>query len=165
MKQIITLLLLGCSMLGGFAQEDNSWQTRPENVIYGNLLGDVSLISINYERDFFSHEHYFLAAKLGLGYNEEFCIIFCEDQLRTYTTVPIALTGNIGGGRNYFEFGLGYSWISGIDDMVYPVLGYRLHSKKPGRAVFKVYSNGWPLGGVSDYIVFSPIGLGLGVAF
>ena len=88
-----------------FAQnQEEIVDARPLNSINLNLLGDASLISINYERQFLVSPAFILSSKLGLGYNFEF-IIFGNPE--HYLTIPHHITGNIGKGRHFFEFGLG----------------------------------------------------------
>lgn len=149
-----------------FAQnQEEIVDARPLNSINLNLLGDASLISINYERQFLVSPAFILSSKLGLGYNFEF-IIFGNPE--HYLTIPHHITGNIGKGRHFFEFGLGGTIINGNTTqpyILYPIVGYRILPLKSNEITFRIFGQ-IPFSGIeTDDILFIPFGLNLGVSF
>jgi len=80
-------------------------QNRPVNSIRGNVLGDGSLLSVNYERLFPFNERFFLTAKLGLGFTVEDKSIPGTISLDSYITIPHHITANLGKGKHFFELG------------------------------------------------------------
>ncbi len=163
-------IFLVCLLFGEllFAQSNNdSILVRPKNNISINLLGDASLVSVNYERLFVINPSFFITAKLGIGYNEEFCLFGCDDREK-YLTIPQHITGNFGKGKNFFEFGLGGSIISGHtvqDYTLYPMVGYRLQPLKSDKLNFRVYLQYPVTGSAMDEILFIPIGFSFGYCF
>ena len=168
-KAIITIALAISSIL--LSAQYNRWsmEDRPMNNINLNLLGDASLIALNYERLFFINDHFFLAGKIGMGYNETFNIL-CWGGCYTerYFTIPHSITGNLGGGRHFFEFGLGGTFLNGSNwdfYRLYPILGYRLQPLQYKRVNFRIFGtapfSGWD--NIND-IFFSPVGLSLGLS-
>ena len=100
--------------------------TRPLNNINLNLLGDGALLAINYERLFVVKSNVMLSAKVGYGYYQEICFVFCKD-LVEYRTIPLHLTANIGTGSHFLEVGLGGNITVGYSNHnIYPIIGYRL---------------------------------------
>ena len=169
MRKITTTLV--SILFGGIllAQSNNdSIPERPVNGIVINLLGDASMISVNYERLLLIRETFFIAGDLGLGYNEEFelNIFGSYSAPDKYLTIPHRITGNVGRGQHFFEFGLGGTVITGNTNqnyLFYPILGYRLQPIKSNRFNFRVFGE-FPFPRVKD-IVFTPFGLSLGLYF
>ena len=165
---IFLICLLPAAILFAQSKKDSTL-VRPANSISINLLGDFSLLSINYERVFVITPSFFIAGKLGVGFNEEFCLFGCDDREK-YLTIPQHITGNFGKGKNFFEFGLGGSIISGHtvqDYTLYPMVGYRLQPLKSDKLNFRVYLQ-YPVTGypaVAEDILFIPIGLSFGYCF
>lgn len=165
-KQIlVTVLLMVSSTL--FAQDNE----RPLNSIQVNLLGDASIISINYDKQFLISPTFILSSKFGLGYNEEFQIcIFgpCSSPPEKYLTIPHHITGNIGKGKHFFEFGLGGTIISGNTNQnyfLYPIVGYRVLPLNSNKVNFRVFGQ-IPFSGLeTEDILFIPFGLSLGISF
>ena len=150
----------------GYAQKELPPDARPLNSIYINFLGVASIVSANYERILVSRDNFMLAAKMGVGINEEFCILWCNDDLIQFTTYPVSLTANWGRGRNFFELGLGGTFINQPEkNMIYPVVGYRLYPLTSKRVQFRFYFNIWPVNGSPEYILFIPIGFSSGLSF
>ena len=91
-------------------EKNKSIEDRPLNNISLNLLGDASRISFNYEKQYLVGKSNILSTKVGLGYNQEFCISFgagsCSP-VEDYLTIPHHFTANIGKRRIFFEFRLG----------------------------------------------------------
>ena len=172
MKKMILTLLLQVVGTVIFAQNNSdSIIKRPLNNININLWGDASIISINYERIFLISSTFILVSKLGLGYNEEFqlCIFGpCSSSPDKYLTIPHHITGNIGKGRNFFEFGLGGTIINGNTTqnyLLYPIVGYRLNPLNTNKVNFRIFGQ-IPFSGLeTENILFIPFGLSLGKSF
>jgi len=168
-KLILTVTILSLG-IASFAQQEHS-DTRPTNNIYLNLLGDASLISINYERLFLVSPKFTVSSKLGVGYNQEFQLCFgsCLASPKNYFTLPHHVTGNFGKGKHLFELGLGGTFISGDTPQpysLYPIVGYRIQPLMPDRLTFRIFAQ-IPLlhPAAMEDILFSPIGLSVGVSF
>jgi len=167
---ILTFILLSTRVVI-FAQNPiEPVGSRPLNSIYINLLGDASLISFNYERKFLISQTFLISSKLGLGYNEEFklCIFGSCSPPKKYLTIPHHITGILGKGLHFFEFGLGGTIISGITTqpyIFYPIVGYRILPLMSNKINFRVFGQ-IPFSGLeTDDILFIPFGLSLGVSF
>lgn len=169
MKKVILALIFILSETALFAQnlEENP---RPFNNIYINLLGDASVISVNYERLFFVNPTFALSGKLGLGYNQEFnlCVFGSCGPERSYLTIPHHITGNLGKGRHFFEFGLGGTVIVGNTAqqyLLYPIIGYRLQPLKSNRVNFRIFGQ-VPFSGLNpEDMIFVPLGVSVGISF
>ena len=163
------LLLLGLSSI---AQENKTvTKSRPLNAFSINILGNGSLLSVNYEVVHFIQPSFFITGKLGVGYNEEFqlCIFGpCSSPPSNFATIPHHFTGNLGKGRHFFEFGFGGTLISGNTSehyLLYPIIGYRLQPLQPLKANFRLFGH-IPFSGLeTEDILFSPLGLSLGLCF
>ncbi len=166
---LTAILLIAKTSLFAQTQEEII-APRPLNSINLNLLGNASLISIDYERQFIIRPTLILSGKLGIGYNEEFmlCIYGECPSPDTYLTIPHHVTGNIGKGKHFFEFGIGGAIINGNTTrpyLLYPIIGYRFLPLKSKKINFRIFGqiplSGFDVGGV----IFSPIGLNLGISF
>lgn len=167
---LLFFLIITCSSSLGQIQE-NELKIRPLNSIYINLLGDASLISINYDRLYRLSPSFMISSKLGLGYNESFRISFfgIKPPWNKYTTIPHHITGNIGENRVFFEFGFGGTAIFGKTTqpyITYPIVGYRIMPYKSNRLNFRIFAQ-VPLTRkyIVDDIIFSPLGSSLGISF
>lgn len=176
MKKLLLVSSILClSITKIFAQDiaENKLilEDRGLNNVYINLLGDMSHISINYERLFPLNEQQMFSAKIGLGYNEEFTLCFmgsCGNDLK-FITIPHHFTFNYGNGRHYGEFGLGGTLVLGetINPYaVYPIIGYRIWPFNKLKMNFRVYAQ-YPLNGIENLepILFIPIGFSMGITF
>lgn len=170
-KLVLTIILVISTTILSAQKNSDSTKTRPINNININLLGDASLISLNYERLFFIRPIFMLTGKLGLGYNEEFqvCIWGPCTTPNKYLTIPLHITGNVGKGRHFFEFGIGGTRIIGHTNQpyyIYPLIGYRLNPLKKNRVNFRIVGQ-IPFSGVlyTDDILFVPVGFSLGFCF
>jgi hypothetical protein len=144
--------------------------SRPLNSIYINLLGDASLLSMNYERNFLISNSFLISGKLGLGYNEEFqlCIFGPCSPPDNYITIPHHITGNVGKGRHFLEFGLGGTLINGNTSqtyLLYPIIGYKLLPLKPNKLNFRIFGQIPFSGLVTEDILFIPVGISIGISF
>jgi len=176
---LLLLLLFGIEIK---AQEKSKFQTekiqsvddRPLNNISLSLFGDASYISINYEKQYLVAKSYILSAKLGLGYNQEFCISFGSGScspVENYLTIPHHFTANIGKRRSFFELGLGGTILYGETSepyILYPIIGYRFLPMQSNKINFRLYflpppyADG-PLG--HPDILFSIVGGSIGISF
>ncbi len=133
-------------------------------------MGDVSELSLNYERQFPVNGLGFVSARAGIGSNEEFTL--CRGRscpTNNVLTIPIHLTASIGQGPGYPEIGLGSSLIRGdVDDQffLFPVIGFRFQPdrSKPG-VVFRAYSTFNVFQFKAKDLLFFPVGLSLGSNF
>jgi hypothetical protein len=171
MRTFILIFILLSARVVLFAQETIiSYDSRPLNSIYINLLGDASIISINYDKQFLISSNFILSGKLGLGYNEEFqiCLEGSCPSPDKYLTIPHHITGNIGKDRHFFEFGLGGTIISGNTPqkyLLYPIVGYRILPLQSKKVNFRIFGQ-IPFSGLETKdILFVPFGLSLGVSF
>ena len=126
-------------------EKNKSIEDRPLNNISLNLLGDASRISFNYEKQYLVGKSNILSTKVGLGYNQEFCISFgagsCSP-VEDYLTIPHHFTANIGKRRSFFEFGLGGTILSGKTTwpyVLYGILGYRFLPLQLNKFNFRIY--------------------------
>lgn len=164
---IILVYILSGGML--FAQNNNIIDSvRPVDGIAINLLGDASMVSVNYEKLFLIKKTFFITGELGLGYNEEsqLCLFGSCSTPDKYLTIPHHITGNVGRGKHFFEFGLGGTIITGNTDqhyVFYPIAGYRIQPVKSNRFNLRVFGE-FPFTRIKD-IVFTPFGLSLGIYF
>jgi len=171
MKKIALPIILLFTGIVLFAQnQEDTLDLRPVNNISLNLLGDASIISINYERQFLLSPNFILSGKLGLGYNTEFkiCIFGPCSPPENYLTIPHHITGNIGKERHFFEFGLGGTIINGNTTqhyLLYPIVGYRILPLRSKKISFRIFTQ-IPFSGLeTDDIIFIPFGLNLGLSF
>jgi len=150
---------------------------RPTNSFNLNLLGDASMVSVHFEKLFFVRPTFFIAGKLGFGYNEEFKLCLfgpCSVPGDKYLTIPHAVTANFGKGRHFAEFGLGATAYNGKVHqgyLLYPILGYRIQPLHSNKLNFRLYvqvpfSGQSPFSGSGQGNLFViPVGLSLGICF
>lgn len=167
---IVVHILFGTVL---FAQNNiDPSNVRPINGININLLGDASLVSINYERLLLINSNFFIAGKAGLGYNEDFniCIFGPCSPPEKYLTIPHLITGNLGIDVLFFEFGLGGTLISGNTNrhyLFYPIVGFRLQPLKSIGMNFRGFFQYPHIDVLHEVnsLLFLPFGLSLGVCF
>ncbi len=171
-RKIVLLIILLLTGRVLFAQnQEGIIKARPINNINLNLLGDASIISVNYERQIIVSSIFILSSKLGLGYNEEFQICIwgpCSTPSEKYLTIPHHITGNIGKGKHFFEFGLGGTIINGNTTqpyLLYPIFGYRILPLNSNKLNFRIFGQIPFSGTETEDILFIPFGLSLGVSF
>lgn len=170
MRQLVFISLLITLPVSSFCQQqDSSVIVAKKQVSSINLsFGDASGLSIAYERFFRIRSNLALAARLGLGYNEEFqlCIFgSCSSAPARYTTLPHSFTANFGTKKHFFEIGVGGTLLGGSTNKPYwlhGLIGYRLQPVKLKKINFRVFGC-VPLNGVeSDDILFAPVGISAG---
>ncbi|MEW5845129.1 MAG: hypothetical protein AB1777_02565 [Bacteroidota bacterium] len=110
-----------------------------------------------------------MAAKLGVGYNEEFniCIYSPCPESHKYITIPHHISCNVGTNKHFFEVGLGGTVIMGKTTqpyILYPILGYRFQSLKK-KLKFRIFIQYPFSGGETDDILFIPMGISIGRTF
>jgi len=171
MKRIILIIVFSISGTLLFAKDNrDSTDIRPTNNINLNLFGDASIISLNYERLFLINQNFFITGKLGIGWNQDFqlCLFGTCQPTKYYLTMPHHITGNLGKGRHFLEFGLGGTIINGKTNqhyLLYPIVGYRLQPLKSNKVVFRIFGSIPFTGLEAENILFVPFGLSLGVRF
>ncbi|MFD2515934.1 hypothetical protein ACFSRY_18830 [Pontibacter locisalis] len=173
MKKIVLLIALTASSLSLFAQSKagltDKPEIRPQNNIYINLLGDASIVSLNYDRLLFISQGFFFSGKVGVGYNEEFSICSSEGcSPEQFITVTHHVTGNLGKGRHFAEFGLGGTLINGNTNekyLAYPIVGYRLQPLRSKKVNLRVYGSVPFTGLDTEDILYAPYGLSVGISF
>ncbi|MFD2514173.1 hypothetical protein ACFSRY_09870 [Pontibacter locisalis] len=172
MKKIILLLAFTVSSISLSAQSKafltDTQDIRPQHNIYLNLLGDASIASLNYERLLFITPGFFFSGKAGVGYNEEFSICSSGDcSPERFLTITHHITGNLGKGRHFAEFGLGGTLINGNTDekyLAYPIVGYRLHPLRSKKVNFRIYGSVPFTGLDTEDILYAPYGLSVGIS-
>lgn len=161
--------------------QDSVLHSRPLNSIYVGLLGDLSRMSLNYERVTYIEDDYFLTSKIGVGINKEagyLCLMKCGRFAVKYTTMPLHLSFCRGKGGDIIETGVGATVsradIKGehrIDFMSYFLFAYRLYPVEKGMGVFRffiyipithTYEELSPFVGSIQYY---PFGFSIGTAF
>ena len=127
---LTTIIIISGNFLCAQNNQDHN-KTRPSNNININLIGDASIISINYEKHLFITQNILLTTKLGLGYNiaTNFCNDYdCFSQVN-FITIPHHLTVNFGKESHFLEFGLGGTKLinskASHPYLIYPIFGYR----------------------------------------
>lgn len=167
-KNILTITLFLISTRLFSQGTDDVTARRPVNSVYLNVLGDASMLSVNYERLFFNKPAFLLTGKIGTGFYREIPIWENQSTPPTYFTIPHHITGNIGKRQHLFEFGLGGTFLTGSADniyILYPILGYRLLPFKSKKANFRIYAQ-IPFAGVNwETFWFVPIGVSFGTIF
>ena len=172
MKKFILFLILIISGKIIFAQDNDDFAVkRPVNSIYINLLGDASIVSINYERILSIDSRVIWTSKLGLGFNERLDFRWPGAPSRPpvyFLTMPHHITGNLGKGRHLFEFGLGGTIIIGNTNfpyLYYPIVGYRILPLRSNKTNFRIYVQ-IPFSGLDPGdVLFIPFGFSLGRSF
>jgi len=152
-------------------QKSANPEKRPLNNAAINICGDVSILSLQYERLLFLNPHLCLAGKLGIGFDEptlRYLFGYLSPPDDYLITIPHHLTGDLGQGRHFFEFGLGGSLVlerTSRQYLFYPLAGYRLQPLKTNRIHLKIYAS-LPVSGNKDLRDrFTPWGSSLGISF
>jgi len=181
--RLILLSIFFCFGIVLKAQENSIFQIgevqnvldRPLNNISLNLLGDASILSINFEKQYLVRKSFILTTKFGLGYNQEFrlCIFGpCSSPAENYITIPHHFTANLGNKRSFFEIGLGGTILlygeTSDPYIFYPIIGYRFLPLKSNNLNFRLYflppiQFDGPFG--HPEIAFIPLGASIGISF
>jgi hypothetical protein len=171
-KLILVLMLLKTSEIL-FAQNIyEEVEPRPLNNVTLNFIGDASLVSINYERQFLVTPNFIISSRIGIGHYGEFSLcsslILCTTPPAQYLTIPHHITGNLGKGKHFFEFGFGGVVIDGNTPqpyIFYPVIGYRILPLLSKEISFRLFVH-IPFSGIEvDGIFFIPAGISVGLTF
>lgn len=147
----LSLIIIFFGFTGYCQQKESEFNVvRPSNLVSINYLGDLSLLSANYERLFGHSEVFFMSFKIGLGYNrqKEIWDNIPGMEHPYYLTIPHHFTFNLGKNKGYFEIGLAGTafngdspdWSSGEQKYtISPLLGYRFLTNKPHGVGFRFY--------------------------
>ncbi len=151
------------------------------NVIDLNLVGQGSIMSVNYEHFFNVQPKVFWSAKIGIGYNQAATYnsgIFLfggggepKTPPEELLTLHFQVTANLGSDEFYFELGAGGTMYTGSNPHFYPypIVGFRVAAFNPlhirlfcNIPLFKedfgqIFNKG--------YIMFFPVGLSVGYSF
>lgn len=170
MKNTLWILIFLLPFVSSYAQEDSlTTHNRSDFTMSLNVAGDVSILSLGFDKLFFIKPALTISGKLGLGFNGEFDLT--DNPSNTYFILPHHVTANYGKKKSFLEFGIGGSFVTGSqisEYFVYPILGYRFHPfKNPGFS-FRVWLF-YPIGQTSRLeelnILLAPYGLSFGIAF
>lgn len=182
MKKIsVTTFVILALMAKVFSQQTESKDLelndsfRTNSNLYLGVLGDGSLVSLNFEKFYKKTSRGFFSSRLGVGYNEEFqlCLTNNCPSPRRFINIPHSISYNFGSNRHYFETGVGGVLLlnSTPDYKIFPTLGYRYLPTKSKKISFKLnLSLPVPLRGntIEDEIyrtaVYSPVGIGIGIS-
>jgi len=164
----LVFILLLSGAITPFLTAGTNPYLRPGNNASISLFGGASIISINYERLFANNRKFFLAGNIGLGYSESMDL---PNKNTSLLSIPLHFTGNYGGRKHYFEFGLGgtlllYGKFIYWDYCIFPMVGYRFHPLKKDKFSFRVFA-GYPVTEKIDIhnYWFFPVGVSLGFCF
>ncbi|MCX6232106.1 MAG: hypothetical protein NTZ33_11235 [Bacteroidetes bacterium] len=144
MKKIILATIIALLINISFAQyryNFNNEDIRPVNLINLDILGESSLISLNYERLFLNTSNFFLAAELGLG------LYLLPNVLGGYSpiylSIPHHITANLGVCNHFLEFGAGGTFNTNEHHnyIFYVILGYRLQPLDSDKIYLRIFSN------------------------
>lgn len=167
---LILRLSVVCLILS-FPSEGKDPGTRPLNTIALNLYGDASVLSIRYERLFPVSNWIFITGNTGIGFDEPtlgYTMGYNTPPDQYMVTFPHQVTCNIGGGRHFFEFGLGGSFLFQESDtqyFLYPVAGYRMQPLRSDRLNIRLFGV-VPFSGTGDEkMIINPVGVSIGFCF
>ncbi len=169
------LLVFAISFFNSSFSQDTNF-TRPKNSISLNLIGNGSLVGLNFDRSFFLKENIFISTMIGFGFNEISEGFLNKNGGISCVTVPHQLTINMGIKRHFVEAGIGGTSVTGsnkIPYLVYPTVGYRLQPKQKNGFNMRIYGSLLLLETKSNYsilpdagyIFFSPFGISIGTSF
>jgi hypothetical protein len=170
MVRVWILVLITLLSIPGISLSAQNSSYRPvkraPNNISLNLLGEGSLISINYERLFPIAPKFFLTGQAGIGRNQE-ALWTAGRSPRLYTTFPHHITANFGKNRHFFEFGFSGDIVAGDTEHHYisgPLVGYRYKSSRSGRIPVRCFIT-YPFIGLHTGLIYVPFGLSIGYSF
>lgn len=164
MKRLVFVLL--CLMhLTLFSQSDT--EDRPKNSLMLNILGDGSIVSLNYDKLLAIGEKFMISAKLGVGFNVSYSFGYFGGSSSSdgFFTITNHALGVIGEGNHLLEVGLGGTAIAGNTNhnyVVYPILGYRLAPVYSSNVTLRAFVH-VPL--QQRDVLFSPVGFAIGYCF
>lgn len=143
-------------------------ETRPLQSISLNILGDASIVSLNFESLFLVKEKSFFTGKIGIGYNVVISTQFFIPIMTPLATIPHHITYNYGRQKHFLELGAGGTLFmhGGTGNYIaYPIIGYRLQPLEASRWNFRIYGQ-FPLIDFTEKdVVAYPFGLSAGFCF
>ena len=142
--------------------------SRPLKNVNLNLLGDGSIVSLNFEQLKIIKPNVLLSYMGGIGYSADICIFKCENR-STYLTLPHHVTVNLGKNKHFLEIGLGGTYALNISAdsnkyFLYPIIGYRLQPLRPNKLNLRIFGV-YPIIGDIEKDTFFPLGLSIGYNF
>ena len=167
-KYKLLFLALLFSLIANAQDSLRNIKGLPKNNIGVNIVGEASLIALNYERNFLLKSPHFINLSVGIGINEEFTLFTSGKE---YLTFPHHLTYNIGRKKHFFEIGIGGTGL--IDRKanfasyyIYPIAGYRFQSIRQGKLFFRTYL-AWlfQTNEKKTGVFLIPVGVAIGVTF
>jgi hypothetical protein len=165
MKIYLLILLLGFALHTVFGQlKSNSTEIKTRTNSFIRLNPGVSMNPTNYQRMLPSHPQFVTNHKLVAGYNPLFSLrTFGEEN---YITFPQQMTTNFGKGINFFEFGMGGTYIPenrfGHSNFYYPILGFRIQPQTASKFILRIFGS-YPFSGkFIEGAQYLPLGLSVG---
>lgn len=173
MQSMVLVLTITNSFSSSGQSKATVIQSRPLNNIYVNIFGDVSLVSVNYERIKIISPYFFLSGNIGVGHQSEIQICFFGDctfpESQKFITFPHHLTANVGKKRHFLEVGLGGTYVYGKTQkkyFIFPLIGYRIQPLKSKKAIFRLYFNTSAFNSFEENVYLNiPVGLSIGICF
>ena len=162
---VILISIFKCYYLVAQEAKDIRIKEAP-NYIFLNVIGDVSLVSLNYERSYFFSSKFRIAGKIGIGYNINFLLDKPSEHFFTLPNHLMAIYGNM----YNFELGIGSTLIIGAESSseyyLYPSAGYRLifYTKDMGLTCIRLFGTILPNWDSYSYVAI-PFGVSLGTSF
>lgn len=168
MGRILPILFLLISITLNAQEPDDIKKIRPRNNISLNVLGDVTLLSGNYERILPLTPNILMAAKIGIGYNLDIEAVWADYSRKdNYFAVPMHLSTNFGKERLFLELGYGYTYLRNTKESTfahYPLIGFRMLPTEKERCSFRMFFY-LPLNFLPENYFFIPLGFNFGYAF
>lgn len=162
-KRIILLAFLFAPLLS-WSQDTAGYKGQMNELSVG-IIGGGNTVSLNYGRVFLPRSKTFFVASIGMGIQPSG--IFDPEEL--IFGIPHSVTFNYGGRGHYLELGAGANMffatkLNATYYLPYPILGYRFQTNGSRRLQFvgRAFVHPRPS---SDYWLFIPFGISLGIRF
>lgn len=164
MKKIIFIVLAFVAVSLSAQQRNDSTGFMRSSNFYFTLFGDVSYLSVNFEKRYVINPGFFVAGKIGLGFSRE--ISFFNSPVDTYLALPHQISLNLGHRSSFFEIGMGGTYVpyKPYDPyyFLYPFAGYRFQGLNANKLLMRIFVS-YPLSG--DFLqglLFIPFGFSIG---
>lgn len=167
------LLILFLSLLSqiGYSQKiENLSEQKSMNAITLGVIGEGNTFSLNYSRKILRRPKFFIDAKLGIGFVNYGISIFGRDTSKKDFGLSHAISFNYGGKGHFLELGVGGN-VFYIDQdhltgyIFFPTVGYKYQSQGRARVQFTGRLFIHPRSTDSDYGLFFPVGVAVGISF